>query len=357
MEHTTDSPELLETLMYPAFTVKDGIILHLNQAASQYGIQKDCQVADIISVGKDDYAAYTSGKLCLVLCVEGITHNATVIATDTFHLFCMESDYTQPELRAFALAAQQLRGPLSSAMASTDLLLPGNQSTEDLKHIAQINHSLYQLLRIVSNMSDAAAYAGNQLTQMELSNAVSIFDEVLEKASVIAEKANRTIRYKSVCKDVPSLIDAEKVQRAVLNIISNAMKFSAKESTIDAQLRVTDTHFIFSVWDNSPIKQRLPLGDMFSRFLRQPGLEDNRTGIGLGLSIIRSVAASHKGTVLLEQPENAGLKITMTIARQLPQKNQFHSPVRLPIDHTGGRDICLLELSDTLPASLYNETV
>lgn len=359
MENATVSPELLETLMCPAFTVRDGMIIHTNQAASQHQIQSGTPVADIISVGQDAYSDYDSGKLCLVLNVDGITYSATVTTAEDVHLFCLESDYAEPELRAFALAAQQLREPLANAMASTDLLLPSvadNTGSESAQHIMQINHSLHQLLRAVCNMSDASSYAGNQLTRMELRDAVSIFDEVLEKAIATASRANRTIRYNAPQKTVLCLLDADKIQRAVLNLVSNAIKFSPKESIIDAQLRVTDKQLIFSIWDNTPGKSRLSLGNLFNQFLRQPGIEDGKSGIGLGLSIVRSVAAAHKGTVLLEQPENSGVKITMTLALQRSESAKLRSPVRLPIDYTGGRDHCLVELSDALPYTHFDNS-
>ncbi len=357
MEHAYDSPEMLENLMCPAFTVSNGMVVHTNRAASQYQIQPGTPVSQIISIGEDAYAAFTEGKLCLVLDIEGLPFQATVSAVGDMHLFCMESDYAEPELRAFALAAQQLREPLANAMASTDMLLPdiaAKECSEQMRHITQINCNLHQLLRAVSNMSDAANYAGNQMTRMETHDAVAIFDEILEKAISHAALAGRTIRYQSVQKSAICLMDAEKIERAVWNMLSNAMKFSSTESVIHAELRLSDKMLSFSVWDSGSQDSNLPLGNMFYRFLRQPGVEDGRFGIGLGLSIIRSVAAAHDGTVLLEQPEDSGVKVTMTIKLQRSPKNSLSSPVLLPIDYAGGRDHCLLELSDSLPSTMYN---
>lgn len=360
MEYASDSPEILESLMCPAFTVRDGMIVHANQAASQYQIQEGTPVSAIIRIGQEAYADFRQGKLCLVLDLDGIPHQATVTAAGDAHLFCMESDYAEPELRALALAAQQLREPLANAMASTDMLLPEETDSENsarAQHIMQINRSLHQLLRAVSNMSDAANYAGNQLTRMETRDAVGIFDEVLEKATFMASQADRTIRYKTAKRSALCLVDAEKIERAVWNLVSNAMKFSEKDSIIDAELRLTDKQLIFSIWDSGNQTGKLAPGNMFSRFLRQPGIEDGRSGIGLGLSIVRSVAAAHNGTVLLEQPENSGVKITMAIALQRSDSKKLHSAVRLPIDYAGGRNHGLLELSDSLPCTLYDNNL
>lgn len=357
MEFAYDSPEMLENLMCPAFTVNDGMIVHTNRAAAQHQIQPGTPVADIIGIGNDAYAAFTNGKLCLTVNIEGLPYQATVSNVGKMHLFCLESDYDEPELRAFALAAQQLREPLANAMASTDMLLPTDKGSEQMRHIAQINRSLHQLLRAVSNMSDAANYAKNQMVRMETHDATAIFNEILEKAASHAAQAGRTICYQAVQKPAVCLIDAERIERAVWNMLSNAMKYSPVESHIYAELRLTEKHLSFSVWDSGKHDSNLPLGDMFHRFLRQPGVEDGRFGIGLGLSIIRSAAAAHNGTVLLEQTEGNGVKATMTIKLQRSQKNSFSSPVLLPIDYAGGRDHCLLELSDSLPSSMYDSNI
>jgi hypothetical protein len=75
------------------------------------------------------------------------------------------------------------------------------------------------------------------------------------------------------------------------------------------------------------------------------------------MSIVRSVAAAHGGTVLIEHPDDAGLKITMTISLVQPSDNILRSPVKLPIDYAGGHDHCLLELSDVLPDKLFLENM
>ena len=88
------------------------------------------------------------------------------------------------------------------------------------------------------------------------------------------------------------------------------------------------------------------------RYQRQPGIEDSRFGIGLGMVLIRSAAANHGGTVLIDRPEGGGTRITMTMAiRQ--NTALLKSPVIPPV-MDNSREI-LTELSESLPWEFYQK--
>ena len=94
------------------------------------------------------------------------------------------------------------------------------------------------------------------------------------------------------------------------------------------------------------------MSNVFTRYQRQPGIEDSRFGIGLGMVLIRNAAAAHGGTVLIDQSQGSGTRVTLTIKVQQNPSNTLRSPV-LRVDYAGERDHCLLELSEILPAHLY----
>ena len=92
-------------------------------------------------------------------------------------------------------------------------------------------------------------------------------------------------------------------------------------------------------------------GHFFDSFLREPGILDGRCGIGLGMVLVRAAAASHGGTVLVEQT-SAATKITLSLLISQQTESTVSSPV-LRVDYAGERDHRLLELSDALPADAY----
>ena len=119
-----------------------------------------------------------------------------------------------------------------------------------------------------------------------------------------------------------------------------------------ARLTRYDNMLRFSIQDSGPGFARNLLGSAFSRYLRQPCIEEGRFGLGLGMVLVRSTAANHGGAVLIDQCEGGGARVTMTIAIRQDTSGMLRSPV-LRVDYAGEQDHALVELSDSLPASLY----
>ena len=122
--------------------------------------------------------------------------------------------------------------------------------------------------------------------------------------------------------------------------------------TIHAQLTRKNNMLQLSIQDTgSGIPENI-LGNVFNRYQRQPGIEDSRYGIGLGMVLIRSAAADHGGTVLIHRPEGAGTRVTMTFAIRQDDP-VLKTPVIPPIIDTSRQT--LTELADILPWECYKK--
>lgn len=343
--------EFIDAMNDPAFIVKKGIVVKANVPALQRNIEPDTPVAMYICTGSQDYESFSDGKLSLGLCINTIHYGACVTCVDDCHLFCLDSDRIMPELQAFSLAAQHLREPLSRAMNGAELLLTDLGENDAAKEkLARLNKNLYRLLRVISNMSDAALYQSQQSQNQEFCNISAIAQEIFEKSADLAEKANRKLEYKLPSESIFSLADRQKLERCILNMLSNAWKHSPSESTVLAELKQVDNRIYFTI--ENALSQDFP-NNPFVRYLREPGIACSENGIGLGMAIIQAVAVSHGGTVLIEQTKNNTVKITLTISLRCSSSLQLCSPVLYPIDYTGGMDKALLELCDILPDCLF----
>ena len=182
----------------------------------------------------------------------------------------------------------------------------------------------------------------------------SLFAEIFEKAGAMVEQTGVTVTYRGLSETVYSLADRDQLERAVLNVLSNALKFTPKGGSVTASLTRRGRTLRLSIRDSGSGIAETVLANLFSRYLRQPGIEDSRWGIGLGMVLIRTAAASHGGTVLVDQPEGEGTRITLTLAIRQNTDGLLRSPA-MRVDYTGGWDHCLTELSDCLPPSVFEE--
>ncbi len=356
MERSIDPQEILEHVKSPAFLVQDGIIQKINHAAAARQITTGTPVEDIISIGKEEYKCFTGGRLCLSLCVDNITFHASAVKMENCDVFYLESEFPEPELQVLALAAQQLREPLADALTSTDALLPKNEQETNpaLTHqLSQINRSLHRIHRALCNMTDAAQYSNPRLSRTEVRDLCEVVAEIVDKTSHMSSVTGHTITFKKQQKAIYCSIDTEKLERALLNMISNAIRYSTPESPIEVTLVRNGKLCALSVCNHGRDLPDHVRANLFSCFLREPGLGDGCNGIGLGMTIVRSTAIAHGGTVLFDQPEPDQIRFTMTLPVHNGRENQVRSPVLFPADYAGGYDHALTELSDILPPDLY----
>ncbi len=355
MEKIEDLIVMLQQMPSPAFFVRDGLVTHCNSPALNQHIAVGTPIRDMLITGHQEYAAYENGCMYLTLRIQDRPCAASVNRMDDIHYFVLEEEADIDELQSMALAAQELRAPLSSVMTTADRLFPLTEVDENyfaVSQLAQINRGLYQMLRIISNMSDAYRYTTGAAPQLELRDVGSLIEEWISKSIPLIAHTETELRYTGLRETVYTQTDVQMLERAVHNILSNALKFSPRGSVIDARLTKKGNMLYLTVKNNDPRAKNFP-SNIFHQYRRKPGVGDSEYGIGLGMVLIRSAAAAHGGTVLLEHKPGEFSCITMSIAIQQKPECNVRSPI-LQVDYAGERDHALIELSGDLPAALYS---
>ena len=102
-------------------------------------------------------------------------------------------------------------------------------------------------------------------------------------------------------------LDADKIERAILNLVDNALKYAPLQSDVIVRVTQPDQNSVrLDVIDRGKgipdhYKQRL-----FDRFVQMEGRQIVRKGVGLGLSLCKAVAEAHGGTIWIEDYESGG---------------------------------------------------
>ncbi len=343
---------MLDLMIQPGFCVKNGTIVKVNAAAQGLLLSPGMELRPLLETSWEDYEAFTEGCLYLSLDLSGQSLGASVTRVEDADVFLVDAQ-GDGELQALALAARELRTPLSGLIAITENLLPRSLPEEDPKTeelLATISRELYRIQRILGNMSDAGQM--DALTHMETRNIAQVFDDIFEKAGAMLETVGAKLHYQGLPRDVYGLMDAKQMERAVLNILSNALKFMPQGGDIAATVCHSGSSIRLTIADSGSGLGDGILGSLFQRYIRQPSLEDPRHGLGLGMVMIRSTAACHGGTVLIDQPKSGGTRVSMTMKVRKNTGAELRSPCA---DLSGGRDQALIELSEVLPLSVYQK--
>lgn len=351
MEEQKNIPNNLDLVALPGFCVRGGHILYANQAARALLLSPGQEIISLLQTGSEEYQQFQNGPLYLSLNIGGQIRNAAITRTEDMDLFLLDPDSDLEDFRSMALISMELRNPLMHVISNAEQLLsqlePGNSDAA-----ARMNQGLMQLMRLVCNLSDAGQY--KTISRKETRDVCSFFRELFEKAEAFTSDSGLRFSWEVPHEAIYTLIDPEQIERSVWNLISNAIKFTPRGGKIHAKLTRHGRRLSLTVTDSgSGIAENIR-STLFRRYHRMPGIEDSRFGLGLGMVIVRAAAANHGGTVLVDQPEATGTRITMTFAVEQSSETSLCSPLLYP-DYSSGWDHALVELSDCLPPKAYEK--
>lgn len=336
---------LLSLVNRPAFYVQDNRIVQVNEAARSRLICEGESISKYLPEIPRAYEEFQNGCLFLNLTVQNIICPACITRQESGYLFVLDT-HTDSTRRSLALAAIQLRQSLNTVYAAVEDIPPQNRP-------GHLNRALMQMHRILCNMSDLTRYNEPHSARMTATNLTSVFTETMEKCQTLLAKAGYELRF-TAGDPVFTMADREMVERALWNMLSNAAKFSDPGSHLEASMGRSGNVVSFTVRDAGDGVKPEILQQIYNRYLREPGFEDSRHGMGLGLAIVSAVAGLHGGTVLIDQPEGFGTRVTLTIHVKPCSDHILRSPTSFILgDYCGGYDHGILELSDILPAKMY----
>ncbi len=226
--------------------------------------------------------------------------------------------------------SHELRTPLNLMVSSLKLsALKINQNHGVLdtalmhKHFHIMNQNCFRLTRIINNIIDITKIDAESL-ELNLSNnnIVDVVEEtVLSVASHIKDKGI-TLIFDTDVEEKFLACDPDQIQRVLLNLMSNAVKFNNSGREIYVSISDYVDNVKISVKDNgigiSLENQQL----IFDRFIQvDKSLTRQHEGSGMGLTITKYLVELHKGNITLESEPNKGSTFTITLPVYLVPKD------------------------------------
>ena len=214
--------------------------------------------------------------------------------------------------------SHELRTPLTAVRTSIGLLLdPGSEPTDEQRAVLleTIGRNADRMQRLIADVLDLTRFRQGRIgLQRRTFDAGSLGVDVAVAIAPLLARSGQSIRLSAPPEPVAVYGDRPRLEQALLNLVSNAQKFSPPGAEIGLATVSDGEHVRWTVTDCGP---GIPDADrvrLFERFFVGRGDRgERRGGTGLGLPIAKAIAQAHGGDIEVQSEVGAGSEFTLVV--------------------------------------------
>lgn len=219
-----------------------------------------------------------------------------------------------------AAVSHEFRTPLTTLAHLNDLLAGGSEPLSEKRRAyyqAQAR-ATSRLRRLVETLLDFGRMeAGRQPYRFEPLDAGAFARDVCEAFGVEVADRGFTMEFHACDEDLPVLADADALERALWNLLDNAVKYSGESRRIaleassrDSRVRIEVVDFGLGIGPEDQLR-------IFEKFTRgDAAREHGIKGTGIGLAMVRHIAHAHGGEVTVSSTKGRGSAFTIVLPRR-----------------------------------------
>lgn len=261
-------------------------------------------------------------------------------------------EHTQIKSNILAIVSHDMRTPLTSILLYAQMLLDELETLEieDRKNFLEIIHSeCTRLARLVDDLLEVQRLE-SQRVSWDI-QAHDLADTVRSCVSVFeAMASNKGIELCVHCDGSlpPIEADADKLSQVLSNLLSNALKYTGENGTVEVSAERHGADFVLRVADSGPGIPRDQWDQIFDRFMqiRDPNTSDI-AGVGLGLYIVKKIVEGHGGSAWVNSELGRGSEFVVSIPIKRPDPE-----ARMNIQGLASRKVALCEPDPELAANI-----
>ena len=290
--------------------VKSGELINVRQSYVVFNLNETrYQLWTII-----DLTAVKTAESSLKLLNEQLEHKVEERTRDLTSLLEREKLMNDLKSRFVSMASHEFRTPLTTVLVSAGLLetyIQHNEREKSTKHITRIKSAVYLLTEILEDFLSLDKIERAIVKPFTIVFDLHDFAEKILNETEGALKKGQSIEY-NVTGNSSVKMDINMLKNIMLNLISNASKYSDEQGRISWSMSVQPGKLLITLADNGI---GIPIDDqpfIFSRFFRAKNVEVMQ-GTGLGLHIARKYAELLHGTITFVSTENVGTTFIVEI--------------------------------------------
>ncbi|MDR3533506.1 MAG: HAMP domain-containing sensor histidine kinase [Rhodopila sp.] len=218
-----------------------------------------------------------------------------------------------------AIAAHELRNPMTPMLGQVDLLLQGirvgKYSPEQIEQrLERIRHVMSHYVKRAAVLLNVSRITSGKLTLEPVGCDLS--DLVRGIAETFAEPARHA--GSPIGLDVPASLpgtwDPLAMEQIIDNLVSNAIKYGGRRP-VDVRVEAFGDSVHISVRDHGPGISAESRARIFARFERAIGTEESRSGFGVGLWVVGQLVEAMEGTITVDNAPDGGAVFTVAVPR------------------------------------------
>lgn len=236
--------------------------------------------------------------------------------TSIIHDISEERDAERMKQEVIKMVTHDLKTPLTTIRIFLEMLqlgAVGNLSQSGVELVGSADRSAERMLSLINDLLDIEKIKAGMMKMELVSVSLSqLFTEASESVAALA--AQRQIRIEVDASDLRWVIDPNLITRVLINLISNAIKFSTSPGSITVSAQVSSQQLQISVTDQGrgiPADMLQSIFDPFQQTRHSDAKQ--KGGSGLGLAICKALVELHGGTIEVHSEEKKGSTFLFTL--------------------------------------------
>ncbi|ENZ32251.1 PAS domain S-box protein [Clostridium butyricum 60E.3] len=234
----------------------------------------------------------------------------------------------------FANMSHEFKTPLNIILTTVqvlyDKLIVQDNNIDNLqmikKYLKGIKQNSYRLLKIVNNIMDITKIDSG-IYNLELGNynIISIVEDIVISLSGYLKENKRNIIFDTMEEEVILACDPMKIERIMLNLLSNALKYTNENGNIDVIIDIDkgSNEVIINVKNDGDRISEDDKERIFERFTQSQNLFTRKAeGTGIGLFLVKLLVEQHGGRIYVDTSEEIGTKFVFTLPITLVEEKK-----------------------------------
>jgi PAS domain S-box-containing protein len=222
----------------------------------------------------------------------------------------------------FSNISHELRTPLNVILSALQVLgiTEPNGSYQEViekrnRYVNMMKQNCYRLLRLINNLIDITRIDSGYVTpKMQNHNIVSVVEDITTSVAGYVEHKGLRLIFDTDVEEKMIACDPEKIERIMLNLISNAVKFTEQGDLITVEILDGDEDISISVKDTGIGIPEDKLHVIFERFRQADNsLSRKHEGSGIGLSLVKALVEMHGGSISVKSTLAEGSEFTVKL--------------------------------------------